>query len=98
MRPLPSLRLLILPLALAACVAGPAPDRPLPPDGVAPASCGASRLEGFVGQPVAALNAQYLPETVRIIRPGDAVTEDYSPSRLNVVLDDKDIITEFWCG
>ncbi|MDQ1848689.1 I78 family peptidase inhibitor [Gemmobacter fulvus] len=82
-------------LGLAGCVA--APQGPVS-GGADQASCGAARLGGYVGQPRLALDEQYLPQTVRFIRPGDAVTEDFSPSRLNVTLDRADQITGFWCG
>ena len=62
------------------------------------ASCGAARLGGWAGQPVAALDEQYLPQTVRLIRPGDAVTEDFKPGRLNVILDASDLVVAFHCG
>jgi len=35
---------------------------------------------------------------MRVIRPGDAVTLDYRPDRLNVRLDDDDVISEIGCG
>jgi len=87
----------VLVLFLIGCVAPPkvsAPDAPLTP---AP-SCGAARLGGFVGQPVSALDPQYQPLVTRIIRPGDAVTEDFSPARLNVEVNGRDVITRVWCG
>lgn len=71
---------------------GPEPHDPIPQD------CGATRLSGWVGQPVAALDEQYLPVTVRVLAPGDPVTEDYSPARLNILLDGAGRITEFRCG
>ncbi len=61
-------------------------------------SCGAARLGGWAGQPVTALDEQYLPQTVRLIRPGDAVTDDFQPGRLNVVLDASDRVMTFHCG
>ena len=63
-----------------------------------PPSCGAARLGGWVGQPVAALDEQYLPQTVRLIRPGDAVTDEFQPGRLNVVLNASDLVVSFHCG
>ena len=71
---------------------GPEPHDPTPQD------CGATRLLGWVGQPVAALDEQYLPVTVRVLAPGDPVTEDYSPTRLNILLNTAGRITEFRCG
>jgi len=35
---------------------------------------------------------------VRWIQPGDAVTMDYIPERLNVHLDERGIIQRFACG
>ncbi|GGO35942.1 hypothetical protein GCM10010991_29060 [Gemmobacter aquaticus] len=55
-------------------------------------------MAGWVGQPVAALDEQYLPSTIRILRPGTPVTEDFSPSRLNVDVDAAGTITGFHCG
>lgn len=36
--------------------------------------------------------------SVRIIRPDTAVTKDYRVDRLNITLDDKDVVTKFYCG
>ncbi|MDO8290419.1 MAG: I78 family peptidase inhibitor [Parvibaculum sp.] len=36
--------------------------------------------------------------SVRIIRPDTAVTEDYRINRLNITLDDKDVVTKLHCG
>lgn len=36
--------------------------------------------------------------SVRVIRPSDAVTMDFSDSRLNVHLDEKDIVRSLRCG
>jgi hypothetical protein len=78
-------------LVLGLCACMPAPVDLTP-------ACGADVLGGFVGQPVVALQAQGLPPGARIIRPGDAVTEDFGPSRLNIDLDANDRITRLWCG
>ena len=37
-------------------------------------------------------------KTVRVIRPGMAVTMDYRIDRLNVDLNDKDVVTRVHCG
>jgi len=36
--------------------------------------------------------------TVRVVRPGDAVTMDHRPDRLNIQLDGQDRIAQFRCG
>lgn len=63
-----------------------------------PRSCGAARLSGWIGHEVSSLDEQYLPQIVRLIRPGDAITEEYNPGRLNVVLSHADRIKAFYCG
>lgn len=83
------MRRLILPLLLlSACL--PAPS--LPPE---PADCGAAALRSLVGQPVTALAGR---QNLRVIRPGQAVTMDYSASRLNAEVDGQDRITRLRCG
>lgn len=82
------MRWLLATLVLAGCEM--APPSPL-------MSCGAAGLEGLVGQPLAVL-----PDgnwgTLRLIHPGDAVTEDFSASRLNVYLDGGGIVRNLACG
>ena len=63
-------------------------------DGV---SCGADAVQDMVGQPVAGVRDR-LPETVRVISPGMAVTQDYRPERMNVDLDGAGTIVRIWCG
>ena len=43
-------------------------------------------------------NASGLPAAARIIRPGQAVTMDFSPARLNLLLDGNDRIVRAYCG
>lgn len=38
------------------------------------------------------------PGTIRIIRAGDMITQDYSAERLNIELDSNDTITRAYCG
>lgn len=75
----------------AGCVPAQPPIAPL-------VVCGAGQRADLLGQPLAALQAAGLPPGVRVIRPGDAVTEDYSDQRLNVDLDANDRVTRLWCG
>lgn len=78
-------------LALTACA-------PVPPGGspAAPLTCDDS-YQSLVGSNIGAVT---LPEGLshRIITPGMSVTEDYSPDRLNVYVDDKGWVqkTECW--
>lgn len=65
--------------------------------------CDASDANALVGQPATSeLGSEALQRTgarsVRWIRPGDAVTMDYRPDRLNIKLDAANRVTGFSCG
>ena len=60
--------------------------------------CGAERLQEWVGQPEAALDMPNLPENTRLIRPGDLVTQDFQPGRLNVLVDADGNVQRVYCG
>lgn len=61
-------------------------------------SCGANGMGWLIGQPESTLAAVTISAPVRIIKPGQAVTMDHSPSRLNVHLDTAGRITSLTCG
>ena len=61
-------------------------------------SCGADGLQTLVGQPVSVLETMRFGQEMRLIRPGMAVTMDYSSDRLNITTDDQDIIDRVYCG
>lgn len=84
-------------LGLSGCASGqPSVQRPA---GQALLSrCGADRLIGLIGAPVTALPSQPSGRSLRVLRPGDPVTEDFSETRLNVILDSADRITAVSCG
>ena len=92
-------------LALAAC---DPPVKSLPPiDGGGPAptviagapdACGAAGLQVLVGQDVALFESQARTGPQRILRPGQAVTSDFSATRVNVTVDRQNRITRVACG
>lgn len=84
-----SLSLPLVFVALAACV----PVAQDPAD-----TCGANQWTGFIGAPVSELQVAGLPTSARIIRPGQAVTMDFNPARLNVELDARDRVVRVYCG
>jgi hypothetical protein len=89
--------LLVLTFVLSACV----PPSPEPQDPVDPAPtdrCGASELQGLVGQDARVLETIRFGQTTRIIRPGMAVTMDYSESRLNIWIGADGTIGRVTCG
>jgi Peptidase inhibitor I78 family len=88
--------ILTLPLALMACVMiEPVPGGPLDP---ATDACGASGLQGLVGQHARVLNTMRFAVPVRVIEAGMAVTMDYSAERLNIWLDEDRFIERVTCG
>jgi len=86
---------------LAGCE--PAPTNPLDDlAGSLPSAgedtCDATRLAYLIGKPRQVAEVASLPPRSRIIGPGDAVTMDYLAERLNVSLDDRDIVIRLSCG
>jgi hypothetical protein len=66
-------------------------------------ACGASQVAAFVAQQATSavrrqVAAKVGHDRIRWIGPDTAVTEDYSPQRLNVSLDRNDVITGARCG
>ncbi len=84
----------LLPLALIACVEVPVPVDPAPIEN----ACGAAELQGLVGRDAAVLQTMRFGQTVRIIRPGTAVTMDYIVERLNIEIDANEKISRVNCG
>jgi hypothetical protein len=76
---------------LAACE--PVPVATQPAD-----TCGAGVWQGFLGAQLSELQVAGLPTATRIIRPGQAVTMDFSESRLNIQLDAQDRVVRAYCG
>ena len=82
----------LLSLLVAGCVA-------LPPVSDDPAeACGAAELQYLVGKPGVVLDGMRFSQQVRVIEYGMAVTMDYNPARLNIQLDQRDVIERVNCG
>ncbi|MFA9201893.1 MAG: I78 family peptidase inhibitor, partial [Cypionkella sp.] len=65
--------------------------------------CGAAKVRAHVGHPAdAAMRAAVARETgakaIRWLTPDSAVTMDYRPDRLNVVLDKANVVRSARCG
>lgn len=85
-------------LALGACSGNAPPvEGPRQPP-AAPDTCGLADVAGFMGRAAGKLPAEGGWETIRVIRPGQAVTMDYSPTRLNVEVDGANQILRMSCG
>jgi len=92
-------RLAILPfIALTAC-ASPQPDAlqidtPVLGEG----ACDAQMLSYLIGQPIGEIDTATLPQPLRIISPGMAVTMDHRVDRTNIELDENDRVVRVYCG
>ena len=82
----------------AAPTAAPVPPYSAPGTVAGDDTCGRTPLESLIGQPVARLPPTGGWQSLRIIHPGDAVTEDFSLTRLNVELDAAETIIRLSCG
>ena len=65
--------------------------------------CDASGLQGSIGRKLdnslaSDLQQQSGSSTTRVLRPGEVVTMEYNPQRLNVLIDGKETITAIRCG
>lgn len=90
--------LLLCGLSVLAACGAPAPIVGV--DGtIAVDECDARSQRGLVGRrldDMAAVSAA--APKVRFINPGDAVTQDNQPDRLNVELDENRVVTRVYCG
>ena len=94
----PFIQILVAAALLQACttvIPGPIPQPPPQPDLT---SCHAVGLEGLIGASVSLLPTNGSWSSVRIIYPGQMVTMDYGPNRLNVRVNAAGIIQSLSCG
>lgn len=62
-----------------------------------PNACGADAIQDLVGQPLVAASGAAAPGGIRRIGPGDLVTTDLVPTRMNITHDGT-TITNINCG
>lgn len=92
-------------LALTACgvtaPGAPPPDAP-PPSGSYPTgtqnTCDGERYGTLVGQDATMLERILIMRQIRVIRPGQVVTQDYRPERINFEIDAGNRIARIYCG
>ena len=89
-------------LALTGC-ATMTESEPPPPVAGAEGACSTEALRDLIGRTATAeLGAEALrrsgARTIRWIQPGQMITMDYSPARLNIRLDEKNAVLSFDCG
>lgn len=66
-------------------------------------TCDASALQSQIGQKATAavleeLRSRSGSTNARILRPGQLVTMEYNDTRLNLIVDDQDVMTAIRCG
>ena len=74
---------------------------PSPPVAIAqsvPDTCNATRYGDIIGQDATALEKVLLLGMVRVIRPGDLVTQDFRPDRINFRIGADNRINDVSCG
>jgi hypothetical protein len=79
----------------------PQPPRPDPPP--ATGTCVAERAEWAVGRPASRellerARVDATASVARFIRPNEAITMEFSPARLNLYLDERDVVRGVVCG
>lgn len=85
-------------LLLSACDATvPVPNGPPTPE-PSQDTCNASQYSALIGQDATALERVLILSQVRVIRPGQAVTMDFRPERINFNVDGANRITSISCN
>ena len=94
-------------LALAGCGTlgsgtGPATPPGAPPSGSYPTglqnTCDGERYGTLVGQDATVLERILIMRQIRVIRPGQVVTQDYRPERINFEIAPSGAISRITCG
>ncbi|MBO1110543.1 I78 family peptidase inhibitor [Bordetella petrii] len=80
-----------------------APAAGAPSGGVPSAACDAQPVQGLIGKKYSesvAGDARSRSQSaqLRVMRPGQVMTMEYNPARLNIILDGGDVITALRCG
>lgn len=63
-----------------------------------PDTCNAASFSYLIGKPASTLDGMRFAKPMRLITPGMAVTMDFNPERLNIMADEKGIITSLHCS
>ena len=85
-------------LTLTACGLGAKPDAAGQANAASGDPCGAQALADLVGLPVTGSGAPEEGPNVRYLRPGDMMTMDHRPDRLNIEIDADGRIEKVRCG
>lgn len=61
-------------------------------------ACHAKDHKNLLGKPLSSLNSMRFSQPLRIIMPGQMITQDHSPQRLNIEINNQSIIVGLRCG
>ena len=84
----------MVPVAVAACVPGTGDTDAIQRED----TCRAAPLQNLVGGPAKLVTSPNIENPIRVIAPGQLVTEDYQPDRINVHTDAKGNVLSISCG
>jgi hypothetical protein len=84
--------------AAAAPVEPATPPATTPTDPAMADTCNMAQYTALVGKPVTDAGVPAAGPSVRVIKPGDQVTMDFSEARLNIDVDAAGVITGMRCG
>lgn len=84
-------------MVLVACGTAPEPQRPVVPPPQED-TCMAAPYARLIGLDQTTLERELILRQVRVIRPGDFVTQDFRPMRLNFEIDNDGRIARIFCG
>lgn len=84
--------------AAAAPVEPATPPATTPTDPAMADTCNMAQYTALIGKPVTDAGVPAAGPSVRIIKPGDQVTMDFSEARLNIDVDAAGVITGMRCG
>ncbi|WP_333711983.1 I78 family peptidase inhibitor [Yoonia sp.] len=80
-------------LLFAACTQAETPP-PLPEND----TCNAAPYADLIGKDATALERVLIMQRLRILRPGQPMTMDFWPDRINIQIDENERISRFFCG
>ncbi|KFC77313.1 Peptidase inhibitor I78 family [Ewingella americana] len=63
-----------------------------------PDTCNAASFQYLIGKPASTLDGMRFAKPMRLITPGMGVTMDFNPERLNIMADEKGVITSMHCS
>ncbi|MDZ4335035.1 MAG: I78 family peptidase inhibitor [Pseudomonas sp.] len=98
-----ALRHALASLSLLALLAGCSSQPPAQQTAEITGDCSVDNLSGVLGQNASAelieqVQQQANAKTLRVLAPGDAATMDYNPQRLNIDIDESEVIIRLTCG